>query len=576
MFLERNSKKIIFDNIGDNLKKSKIIRYVLGDVEYNELYNFFKDEVLSIDADLYVFTTRRCHLLFYLFLNEVFEKKEYKNKNFITDKAIFIYNSMNNGSSFEKSNQLKGKKCVVVDDILIHGRALKSVIDSIEKFNPSSITVRVFNESFYSTFSIEAEMHGISFDSYKKTKDKDWKLLSNKIVATLLLTSTPYTSYVYSYTCDVYEDVFSNLIEKLQKCSDEYKKIDLSLDECNNDNEISKVIRNNIKAYVFKFNDNNSHFSCIRVYYNLLTSECIITPYSFLYGYSDVEIDRICNCLFSNSFINDVDSYDTKYRAIEAYYNLFLLKNINDEIDLFHDNCQWQLNYDQINYSFYNGFGEELEKIIQNTNKNVVDIYKSHINDSNLNDIRKYYYKNNDDVYVGQYIKYLESNVNEFPFIDFICSINEEEDKTFNNAVLQGKVKKQKGLPSIWLNLINDSKLYYIIIQAFDTGLISVSPNYINKNVVCDYYVTGEQVCRLYQNKYVIFLKNMYDLYMQSNQNNYSFDDYIKNIIKDKSLLKSLFDVIDKYKDLSVLDNIVYQELTDIYLNSIYWKEQLN
>ena len=50
----------------------------------------------------------------------------------------------------------------------------------------------------------------------------------------------------------------------------------------------------------------------------------------------------------------------------------------------------------------------------------------------------------------------------------------------------------------------------------------------------------------------------------------------LKNIIKDKSLLKSLFDVIDKYKDLSVLDNIVYQELTDIYLNSIYWKEQLN
>lgn len=63
---------------------------------------------------------------------------------FISDKAIHFY-----------SDELNGSSCAIVDDILIHGRALTSVYNRVKNKSPSNIETYVYMQSTESQYNAD-------------------------------------------------------------------------------------------------------------------------------------------------------------------------------------------------------------------------------------------------------------------------------------------------------------------------------------------------------------------------------------------------------------------------------------
>lgn len=507
--MSNNTNKKVID-------KNKILQCTLGLVNYYELVDFFDEVLEKVKADnaVAIFTTRRCQLLFYLYCSAIkkIDPNSFNNIKCISDKAIHFC-----------ALEMEQDVAYIIDDILIHGRTLLGVIRRTKKYF-KKINIEVFAQNIECNFSEELEKERASceenfvfnFNAFKKINDNLWRIMSNRIVSSLILTSTPYVAYTYSYIKnEVSIDEFNNIIDALETSEDvEYKDIiDLSLNESESNNKISELIENRIKAYFYKLKDNNSQFSCLRIYYNDLTQQLILLPTSYIYSYTKEEIDFLCYSFFEHkSKINTVEKYHPKYRALTALYSLKFFEIFNSKNSIFNLN-EFNVNYDQIDYNYYQDFFKELCCAL----KKDVDILKFKKEEKELN-FNQHYQDNFDDVYIYNFYKTIEK-LKEDEYIEFIELIKQidldEEETLINDKKSLIERKPQKGLPLVLINsffLSKDNilrnKFYRDIVRGSDTGLISVYPEEFQKaGVFCNYCITGEQACRLYQDKYTIFIK---------------------------------------------------------------------
>lgn len=572
------------------LSKGEIMKSTLGIVEYFEMVNFFDDiyEKITSEKSIAIFTTRRCHLLFYLYCKEIrnINIDDISNTTCISDKAIHFY-----------AEELKYCSAYIIDDILIHGRTLLGVIRRVENYC-KNINVEVYAQNkeceFKNDIKDELERKNnivkISYNSYKIIDSFSWRNLSNRIVASLILTSTPYVAYSYAFfRKNISKNYFDNIHDKLINTENVFfiGKLDLSLNETKRDDEINQILSENIISRVYKIADENAIFSCLRIYYNNLLNEMVVLPFSFNYPYFSKDIDYICNLFFEEkTSINNVNKEHPKYRALTSLYSFKFFKEFNDKFEIFNLE-EFEVNNQMIQFNYYADFFSELKNALD---KNIdLDVFGKKKKNININFDN---YSNNQDIYVSAFCERL-LDTEPIDFIKLIKEIDHEEEfKLKNDGQKLVERKRQKGLPiEMIFEAIRSSKLNLSIenficdlIAALDTGLVSIYPEEYGDGNFCNYCITGEQACRLYQDQYTVFLKKMINIFKYSQDDKFgvsnsdynAFIEYINKVIEEENIPEEEKSIINDrlsfFGSIESLDEIVYLNQCNSYLDAIYWK----
>lgn len=567
----------------------KILKTVFGEIGFFEIKHFFQN-IHTKDVDIIIFTTRRSHLLYCMFRKYFFSNVKPKCKHIIDDKAIHFY-----------SKEIKNKSCLIADDIMIHGSALQNIIERISEKKPKNIELYVYamgkeSSVFNNSYS------GKIFCIKKSLERREWEYLSNQIVAALLLTSTSYASYIFSFSKNMSMDQFNKLISNMKVKYTENKIVDLSLEEVDNDSLLGNIIRKNIIGYIFNATDytngNNLHFSCFRVYYNKILEKCIIISFVITKEMTGQCVNKVCDSIFrKNAKILKTNCIEAKYRAITSYYSF---KLFGSEFKY----KSWSTNASDICMSYYKGFYNDLFK--KSFSPKIQSNLISHSNSNN------YEIMNLDkDIYL-QSFEILLNNPNELNiffdtkkidkltllFYKYLTYVNYSEEKYFKDQFLNHFTpEKQKGLSiSVFNKLFNgngklkvESEVFSIFdfyskfIESSDTGFLTIFIDKYkteNEMLYSNFFVKGEQVCRLYQNKYIIFickLKFIYDNYQNHHKSSITFLELIDFCIDNcdeyySEKINFAYNYLDKINfDSFILDSI-YKNITDENLNLILMK----
>lgn len=543
-----------------------ILKEIFGEISYYKLKSFFF-EIHNRDVDFIIFTTRRSHLLYCMFRKYFFNTNS-KCKYIFDDKAMHFYNK-----------KIKNKVGIVADDIMIHGRALKNIQERLNKKNPKSVEFYVYatgKEPLYNFENMHSKENNLSRN--------EWEQLSNKIITAIILTSIPYASYAFSYSKKMDYDEYSNLFLKLSTKFKEYKPINLSLEEVDNTTDLGYILNNYLESYIFNTdnftNENNLLFSCIRIYYNKYLNVCTILPFAITPQMDENTVCKICNDIFSKrKKIAKTNCIESKYRAISSFFSLKILES---EFSEPLTSNSWETNSKDICMSYYNKFYSEIiksiksRKKISNLKKSDFQIDKYYIenlkNDIYLNTFRNF---NNETVYND--IFFDTSNNSEISeiFYKYLTMVNFIEDNLLKKQDFNsGYKEKQKGLSLSVINIKSICSLLSIIITKFDfyaeliqnadTGFLTIFVDnfvYDNKKLYSNFIITGEQVCRLYQNKYIIFifsLKKCFDEYSAN-----------KSLEKFEKLVNYCANINHNHRE-----NIIkaYNHISNLNFNSFFYK----
>ncbi len=554
-------------------KIEEILKIVFGEIEYNEIKKFFYDiHENSKDVDVVVFTTRRSHLLYCLFREYFFFTKS-KCKYMIDDKAVHYYSEI-----------IYNKKCLIVDDILIHGRALKNVFDRISQKKPSEIKQLVYAKS--------RRAFNNKVDSLKDNlDDRDWELLSNKIVAALILTSTPYASYIFSFSKFMKYKQYKQLINDLKKVYKENEVINLELSETGNSSEINSIINKNIEGTIFNCTNNgvykNLDFSCVRIYYNKILNKCTIVPFLIIPEMSEKEVNELCNSLFDKDLLitknNCIEGKCRGITSILSYYIFKKLSNTSNKIK----NFQWKCNYKDICMSYYERFWKEIKQTYRKINLETVKLNKNRY--SNYDSYLVNGLREDNDVYkLG--IEEIINDTNSKYYFNELKNISDDEKELIKNYLAYVSIKeeiilnngcqeKQRGIAIPYLyNMLFTSfkgfsnfKFYSYLIECADTGLITIFIDsfYLNKEKnFSNFIITGEQVCRLFQNEYLIFVSDLEKIYKKKQTEDSCFKEYLEGSIvkletEKQNNIMAAYDFFEKSNFKQYINKAMYKSIND-------------
>lgn len=593
----------------NNIKIERILKFIFGDIYFIQIKNFFEQFYNKDNFDFVIFTTRRCHVLFCIFNRYYFHHYDNSEIIFISDKALHFYN-----------DKLRGSKCAIVDDILIHGRALKSVYDRVCSKKPQSVKRYVFMQS-------QEAKHKADIVVIDNVSNAHWKKFSNRIVTAIIMTSFPYTSYIFSCYNFINNQEFDKIILNLKNLFP-CLPINLSLNEVDNNNELSKTLDKYIDCYIFDVSDYSNKygldFSFLRFYYNKYLNCCIVIPYCITGKMTTFDIDKLMGELFNkDSKIISVEKYETKYRSVTSLYSFGLLYYLKQEFSF--DFLSWSNNSDNINMSYYDFFFDEITEILENhkLNRIVLDAntenfifnnYSSH--KSNCDDVLE------DDVYSAIFEHYAKGQINNASFYDtlstndklsrwfynYLTEVHFTEEQLFNNSMPQ----KQLGLSfemfstlfkndntNFIQNNITPFAFYSKIISCADSGFLSIFADYYfyeTNGIKIKYYsnflITGEHVCRLFQNKYIIFVLELLKSYEKFNScftpgSKYSSHDALFNKLYETvesldgyensaelktviSNIKLAYDFITDSPNKSFIESNIYDDFNDEYLYALF------
>lgn len=366
-FIIETNKSTFSDEI---IEKMKLI---LGS-HFKGLYTFFCNYFFKFDENTYtVILVRRCSVLATWFLKLICKKMHRTiDENFEIELKDGLFSIMNkktrkqniiiNDMFIESDyNFDKNYKFVVLDDICIHGRHIKHIVQKISKKEKFNCDKNVYMCSSDSVFE------KIDF-SWIDIGGLEWKRLSNQMVDCINYLNLPYVSYLNSMTkFDVEIDEFKSLIANLQK----------------NDNLIVREFNSSEKyrlgkTSIFVFEKECRSFDyeqvkCFRIYYNDLTKVLSFVPYVILDSISYKQIEykfldysesfgnvieknsdnkflyRLLNCIASNSYGNYfIDKYLDGVEYEEDYYNTLLFSfGMHTKNKILEKSCRYVDNLNQ-------------------------------------------------------------------------------------------------------------------------------------------------------------------------------------------------------------------------------------
>lgn len=482
------------------------------DLHYYRILNFF-EKVSELPCNVLIFTTRRCLILYYIFYKYVFEedlKKTFKNKKIISDKGILL-----------NSDKIKGKDCVILDDVVIHGRSLSNVVDRVKKAEPDNFKTYVY------TYNEDA-VYQVDYCAYC-TRNHSWEEVSNKIISAIIMVTFPYAVYAYSFSKRMdmkeYLDFEKTITENYPTCYN----LDLSLNESKIYNRITDLISKNVISKVFFIDENNSE-KVVRVYYNKILRTCTVIPFCFIKNLDENTINEFIEKINYNkyNFINA--EIQTKYRLIQTCCSLKIIENDNNVFG----NClknDWTVNSAQVDSGYFDG----MYNYIKDNNFNVNDVLSK---SKKLDKNNIYNFNPNDNVYFDTQINIEDQpknlsalNTDElYEFVKlkiktFVSTVHINEESSFHKEGNKNySDEKQTGISLLDLfEKVYNQKIcncdnsviqafYAALIECFDTGLVTLYPEKMDnegKSYCSEFLITGEQVCRLLSGQGAILLKEI-------------------------------------------------------------------
>lgn len=288
-----------------NDEKSLISRISFHKDFYDEIKKFYYyvlGECVKNKYDFIILTTRRSYVLY-----KIFEKNYSKSTSY---KTIVINN---HSLGFFTSEFWTGKSVLIVDDILINGRAIRTIYEETKKASNNRILVFAQNEGAL-CITEEIENHFISnLDcNIGIVSESVWRNYSSFLNELVLISGMGYISYVNSYISSAYDsDIY---ISKFTDCYKSYeisngifssKKICGSVYYLEERDIIdsSENIKNNFKnTYKYLYNLSLLNIKpCIRKYTFLCADKKhnVYIPYVFLPETSEKQLVELSNIIFS-------------------------------------------------------------------------------------------------------------------------------------------------------------------------------------------------------------------------------------------------------------------------------------
>lgn len=252
---------------GRNMGISKA-REVLGN-QYAESVIIFFENLMSSDFDYIVLLSRRCFVLYRIFSRLLGEGIDLeRGPKVITDKAIAL---------LPQKKELQSKNCLIVDDILIHGRAVSRVYKALRGLF-SQLRVYVCGKSIdcYQGLpeDIAAELIAHTCSERVETA-ASWKILSERLVSLIHIYDEPYTSFLMSmrtYGCSGVARFVRSL---------EYGVPGWEMHRCYHDQDEAVdpmiLFEGQLPGFFSKYCDQ----ACVRIYCRPGTGSLCITPTAF-------------------------------------------------------------------------------------------------------------------------------------------------------------------------------------------------------------------------------------------------------------------------------------------------------
>lgn len=262
------------------------IKVVLGDY-YFEVRDFFYNVCIS-KFDYKILITRRSYVLYKIFETIFHEFSHELPKAGAFEKVGTICNSHSLGYLKYLYPSLHEKTFLIVDDIIINGRTIKDIYETLENIEVPQKNIKIWamvcnNEAL----CIEKELKQV-FGHVKYVPEEDWKSFSNILTDFIIASNVGYVSFVNSYnianvTLKQIIELASNRISK----ENIYDNI--------NSNFQKQSIESKILFWDFKSYNELNKFSittCIRLYQK--NQKITVIPYVFLPALNKGDTYKYC------------------------------------------------------------------------------------------------------------------------------------------------------------------------------------------------------------------------------------------------------------------------------------------
>lgn len=261
--------KYVNENRDRVQKQYRMIEKIL-DEKFDLVYSFFY-EVLEREEKYKVLRARRCQVLFHIFVPLIL-----LNEEDVAIQGTFI----SDNSMIKFREEILKCPTLIVDDILIHGRGLKTLYESLDPdYSHNNISIFVLYKSKQTT-----HMKGRLAERLvcgMEVFDWEWRELSCAFVNAIYASASPYISFVSSYEKE-------GLL--LSESEDE-------LLVYQNDNQFQTEQKEQSSFWFEKkeslaFFNQIGYDSCFRVYENRYLEKITCIPYVFIKNFS-IETYRV-------------------------------------------------------------------------------------------------------------------------------------------------------------------------------------------------------------------------------------------------------------------------------------------
>lgn len=454
---------------------------ILGE-NYNLVYDFFCD-VLEIKKEYKILHARRCQVLFKIFfpiilLNESEELDIYGE--FISDHAIANYKEL-----------LLQNSALIVDDILIHGRGLKKLYETIDKqYTHDRLALYVCRKSRNAVIDSKLQRK-IKYSS--NAIDLEWRRLSCQFVDLIYSSAAAYISYLGSF----YE------LDKCFKPDDFTSEFDIFeyKDNCRNIQNANAYVLFE-KKYIPPIFESLGYDCCLRVYTSKKLSVITYVPYVFIKNLKlrsmQGMIEHVCNAINTRKTAHTIKALQTQsadedmqiyqMKLFNAFINIVYALHLKKQYNLL-VNAIFDLGH--LKLCFGEDIAEELSSLTYEDVQNLLTAHKSTWQYSSCN--------------------LTEDKELEYVF-DKILPNNIQNDNTLSKATNEyfyknGQIDEQNArlgmerkngltLGKFYENIHNAKHLVSLAqLECWDSGIASCNVH-IFSNIISSYAAAGEQSFR--------------------------------------------------------------------------------